>query len=218
MFIMLTPEKIRSIELQKVGFGGYKVNDVDVFLEEVATDFELMTKQKNELIQKLQILAENIEDYRNTEETVKLAILNAQKTGDMILKESNEKSQLILDECNSKAEEIEKVSKEKTEKMLDEAKFKARQLLDDATMKANNIINEAENKAKNIARDIDINYNKQLLTYNYIKDEIKKFKSSTINSYKEHLDLINNINDININIEKYELKEQTVNHDKGENN
>ena len=215
---MLTPEKIRSIEFQKAGFGGYKINDVDVFLEEVATDFELLLKQKSDLIQKLQILADSIEEYRRSEETVKLAILNAQKTGDKILREAQEKADTIMSECKLNAQELDKTSREQAEKIFEDAKQKSRQILDEATMKANNIIFEAENKAKNIAKDIEKNFNKQLLTYNYIKDEIKRFKENTINSYKEHLNLLDNIKEINQNLENYEITKETAQQDEGENN
>ena len=45
---MKTPEQIRDMEFQKSPMGGYKQSDVELFLEEVASQIEILMKQKAE--------------------------------------------------------------------------------------------------------------------------------------------------------------------------
>ena len=51
---MKTPEQIRDMEFQKSPMGGYKQSDVELFLEEVASQIEILMKQKNDAERKLQ--------------------------------------------------------------------------------------------------------------------------------------------------------------------
>ena len=46
---MKTPEQIRDMEFQSSPMGGYKKNDVDLFLEEIAAEVESLMKQKLEV-------------------------------------------------------------------------------------------------------------------------------------------------------------------------
>ena len=89
---MYTAETIREVEFQKMGFSGVKASDVDAFVEDVANDFEALTKQNEELVQKLQVLAESVEEYRKSEDTVKTAILNAHKAADTIISDAETKA------------------------------------------------------------------------------------------------------------------------------
>ncbi|MBQ2676630.1 MAG: DivIVA domain-containing protein [Clostridia bacterium] len=203
---MLTAEQIRNTEFQKVGFNGYKSSDVDFFLEEVAESLEMATRQNEDLIQKIQILAENIEEYRAAEDSVKSAILNAQKTGDAILREANDKAQAIADEMLADAKQKVQQAEIASQKMIDEATVKSRDMLDEATIKSKEIVVEAEAKAAALVADTEKKLGQQLITYNYIKDEIKNFKETVLDSYKKHIDLIMNTQVVNKNIEGMDAK------------
>ena len=151
-------------------------------------------------------MAENIEEYRAAEDSVKSAILNAQKTGDYILTEANDKAQAIADEMLADAKQKVQQAEIASQKMIDEATVKSRDMLDEATIKSKEIVAEAEAKAAALVADTEKKLGQQLITYNYIKDEIKNFKETVLDSYKKHIDLIMNTQVVNKNIEGMDAK------------
>ncbi|MGN0114138.1 MAG: DivIVA domain-containing protein [Acutalibacteraceae bacterium] len=190
---MYTADSIREVEFQKSGISGVKATEVYNFVDDVANDFEKLTRQNEELMKKLQVLADCIEEYRKSEDTVKTAILTAQKTADSVVSEAEQKAAALLEEKTKLAENLEKSANEAAEKLMNDTQAKSREILDDATMRANRILAEAEEAAKMKRSEIDKMVNQQLLTYNYIKDEVKNFKESIISAYKEHLDKLTNV-------------------------
>lgn len=205
---MYTAQSIRDIEFQKSGFNGVKTSDVEVFVEEVANDFETLERKNQELLSKLQVLAETIEEYRKSEDSVKTAILAAQKTADAMLKDAEAKATELLEEKTRQAEQLEKATVEASEKLMAEATEKSRKMLDEATMKSNQIMAESENMLAKKKAEIDRLVNQQMLTYNYVKDEVKKFKENIINNYKLHLDNLQSVPMTSKNLEVYAKNQQ----------
>jgi cell division initiation protein len=93
---MLTPKEISDKVFVKAVFGGYDMTGVDEFLEIVATDYEALYKENAILKGKLKVLVEKVEEYRSTEDAMRMALLTAQRMGDEIKHEANkEKSEVI---------------------------------------------------------------------------------------------------------------------------
>ena len=94
---MLSYNDIISYKFEKAGFGGgYKPEDVDKFTMRLATDFQKLEAEKAELEQKLMALAQKVEEYREDEESLRAALLGAQKLGDSIIRESEQKAEQTL--------------------------------------------------------------------------------------------------------------------------
>ena len=102
---MLTPEEIRNIAFTK-GMGGYKTNEVDLFIDQCADTVETLLSEKAELNKKLEILADKLVEYRNDEDSIRTALLSAQRLGDTVVREANHKAGLIMDDANIKAQKI----------------------------------------------------------------------------------------------------------------
>ncbi len=102
---MYTASDIRNVEFTK-NMGGYKVGEVEAFVEACADTVEALTTEKEELTKKLGILADKLVEYRRDEDSIRSALLSAQRTGDAIVREANEKSANMLEEANREAEEI----------------------------------------------------------------------------------------------------------------
>ena len=100
---MLHPSDIANKTFDK-GMGGYKQDAVDSFLEMVAQEYSNLLTQKEEAESKLEVLAEKIQEYRNDEDSLRAALIGAQKLGDSVIRESNEKADRILREAGKKAE------------------------------------------------------------------------------------------------------------------
>lgn len=93
---MLTPQEISGKELVKAVFGGYDMAVVDDFLETVITDYTALYKENAILKSKIKVLVEKVEEYRSTEDAMRMALLNAQRTGNDMLKSAQEKSDEML--------------------------------------------------------------------------------------------------------------------------
>lgn len=101
---MYTPEEIRNIEFTKAR--GYKASEVDPFIDKCADTVEALIKEKEELTKKLEVLADKLVEYRNEEDSIRSALLSAQRLGDTVVREANHKASLILEDANIKAEKI----------------------------------------------------------------------------------------------------------------
>ncbi len=104
---MLTIDEIKNISFRKgTLMDGYKVEDVNAFLEEVIASFEQLKKEKTNLVHKIDVLATRVEQYRSDEETVRNALLASQKVADACIKEAKEKAAKIVREAETKAQTL----------------------------------------------------------------------------------------------------------------
>lgn len=101
---MLTPQDIENKQFVKAVFGGYDTSTVDDFLEEVMDDYAALYKENAILKGKIKVLVEKVEEYRSTEDAMRMALLTAQKMGDDLVKEAKEKSQAAIAEADAAAQ------------------------------------------------------------------------------------------------------------------
>jgi len=85
---MLTPQDITEKGFNKVLVNGYDMGEVDDFLETVTEDYSALYKENAILKGKLKVLVEKVEEYRTTEDAMRMALLTAQRMGDEITSEA----------------------------------------------------------------------------------------------------------------------------------
>jgi cell division initiation protein len=102
---MLTPQEISDKEFVKAVFGGYEMTGVDGFLETLAADYSALYKENAILKSKMKVLVEKVEEYRSTEDSMRMALLTAQKMGDDIVADANRKSADIIHRAESESED-----------------------------------------------------------------------------------------------------------------
>ena len=100
---MFTPQQIDQISFNTSTFGGYKIDEVDSFLEPLTEDYVTLYKENALLKSKMKVLVSKLEEYRNNEASMKDAIVNAQKTCDKMVKEAEEKCRQMINEANQTA-------------------------------------------------------------------------------------------------------------------
>lgn len=104
---MLSYSDITDYKFEKAGFGGgYRPEDVDKFMLRIAADFRQIETEKAELEQKLMTLAGKVEEYREDEESLRAALLGAQKLGDSIIRESKQKGEMIVAAARGEAQRV----------------------------------------------------------------------------------------------------------------
>ncbi len=105
---MFTPQQIDQISFGKATFGGYNMEDVDSFLEPLTEDYVTLYKENALLKSKMRVLVGKLEEYRKNEASMKDAIVNAQKTCDMMVREAEAKCTQMLNDANLAAAESAK--------------------------------------------------------------------------------------------------------------
>lgn len=100
---MLTIEDIKQVSFRKAGFGGYKPEDVDSFIDQVLITMEQLKKEKSDLVKKMDILATRVEEYRADEDAVRNALLASQRVADSTIKSAKAKAAQILEEADAEA-------------------------------------------------------------------------------------------------------------------
>ena len=105
---MFTPQQIDQISFNRVAFGGYDMQAVDEFLEPLTEDYVTLYKENALLKSKMKVLVSKLEEYRKNEASMKDAIVNAQKTCDMMVKEAEAKCTQMLTDANAAAIENSK--------------------------------------------------------------------------------------------------------------
>ena len=102
---MFTPQQIDQISFGRAAFGGYDMQAVDEFLEPLTEDYVTLYKENALLKSKMKVLVSKLEEYRKNEASMKDAIVNAQKTCDMMVKEAEAKCTQMLIDANAAAAE-----------------------------------------------------------------------------------------------------------------
>ena len=185
---MLTVKEINEVSFGKAGFSGYKPEDVDNFIDEVAASFEELQAERDNALQqlhdltqqnaalsakvseltarngesqkKLSILAQKIESYRQDEEGIKEAIISAQRMGKEAVQQAKDKAAIMLQDAQDSAQKI-----------LDEAK-------EEASKTAGEYASQAESKKAELEE---------------IKRQVSAFRVSLLEMYKKHLECIDHI-------------------------
>jgi len=102
---MLTPQDINEKGFDKAVFNGYDMGDVDDFLEIVSTDYNALYKENAILKGKLKVLVEKVEEYRTTEDAMRMALLNAQRMSDEITSNASKARDEMLQSADKEVKE-----------------------------------------------------------------------------------------------------------------
>ena len=98
---MLTPQDVQDKVFPRALVGGYDMTAVDDFLETMTEDYSSLFKENAILKSKLKVLVEKVEEYRSTEDSMRMALLTAQKMGDDLQEEANKKKDAMLADADS---------------------------------------------------------------------------------------------------------------------
>ena len=87
---MLTPQEVSGRAFSKAAFGGYNMAMVDEFLDELTDDYTSLYKENAALKAKLKVLVDKVEEYRATEDSMRAALLTAQRMANTMVEEAEE--------------------------------------------------------------------------------------------------------------------------------
>ncbi len=102
---MVTAQEIQEKAFERAG-KGYNMDQVDEFLDELAADFTALTKENAALKGKLKVLVQKVDEYRQTEDSMRLALLSAQKLSSQIEAEARTKADSVVADAQQFADRI----------------------------------------------------------------------------------------------------------------
>lgn len=118
---MISAQNIRDVRFTKT-MGGYKAAEVDSFLDQCADTIEALCQENEENTRKMQVLAETIVDYRNQEDSIRTALMSAQRMSETVVKEAEEKASQMIEEAEEKAKSIVIEAEEKANTIDEQSK------------------------------------------------------------------------------------------------
>lgn len=101
----MTPADIRNKRFDKT-MSGYKIEEVHQFLAQVADYVSELEQDSAELQEKMEVLAEKLEQYREDEDSLRAALIGAQKLGQSVVREAQQKAEGIMAQAVQKAEAL----------------------------------------------------------------------------------------------------------------
>lgn len=102
---MLTAKDIREIKFSR-SMGGYKTAEVDDFLDRCADAFDELIRINNENERKMQVLAETVMDYRNQEDSIRSALISAQRMSESVISEARKQADDIREAARAEADSM----------------------------------------------------------------------------------------------------------------
>ncbi len=132
---MITPVDLENKEFKK-GFRGYDIDEVETFLTELSKDYARIYRENAGLKDKNAILTDAIENYKEMEETMRSAIISAQRTSEEILKNAHEQADIIVKEAKIRAKEtMDELDRDIQELKRESAEIEGRNMLLRAKLK-----------------------------------------------------------------------------------
>lgn len=193
---MLKPEELRNEEFEVSVLGGYKREAVDIFFKTVADDYEKLYNENTELVQKLKVCINKIEEYRKDEEFLKSAIINAEKLNENALRD-----------IENREKQAEKDAKETAESILAKAKDEAENIVKRARLDSEESIRSYEINAQRKISEIKSNVETEEKKLELMKKEVSDFKDSLFKLYKQHLSNISKLPSLSKEVNVSDLKD-----------
>lgn len=131
----MTPQDIRERTFEKAVFGGYDMAGVDDFMEDAAQALESAQRENSTLKAKLKVLVDKIEEYRASEDAMRMTLLSAQKLSNQIESEARERAEKIVADAQAQYDEILgslKSDREREQQRLDAARGALERFYSDA--------------------------------------------------------------------------------------
>ena len=114
---MFTPQEVSEKTFPKSSSfsAGYDLAAVDEFLDALTEDYTSLYKENAALKTKLKILAEKVEEYRATEDTMRSMLLAAQKMAASMTEEAKTKSEQLLSDAQQESRRLLEEAKNSAE-------------------------------------------------------------------------------------------------------
>lgn len=198
---MISAEDIKKKEFSKAGMSGYKKIEVDVFLDEIANTLNYLAATQAANEKKISDYELKLNEYKNDEQAIKEALINAQRLSDQLRAEAQQKADDILFKANQQAEEILtnanndaefllNDSKEKANIMLTEAQSLSKELSDKTERMTRQSIDSTERKVEAMKKAAEDAVKQQQSLFDALRIQVSVFKRDILKRLSEQTEFV----------------------------
>ncbi|MDR1927055.1 MAG: DivIVA domain-containing protein [Oscillospiraceae bacterium] len=205
---MLTAEQIKKKAFRSAGKGLYRSDDVDAFLEEAAEAFRQgeesaaeLQKSNEELYQRVEALANALNQLRAERELIQKTMILAQRAADELtgraqeeseaqLRDAQAESERLRRESRAEATELLSAAKAEVEKILLEAQTHAETVQARARVKADIMLEEASGKAQQELQRVLAETQAAQRECDRLRGANSRFRGGLLEAYARHVALI----------------------------
>ena len=205
---MLTPEQVKKHHFRSAGKGLYRSDEVDEYMEEVAGAFEKaaggtaeLKKNNDELYQRVEALANALNQMRAERELIQKTMILAQKAADELTASAREESTRLLQEARDDAErqrmaareqagELTAQTQREVDKLLLEAQAHAENILANSRAKAESLFEAARSKAQQELIRISAETQREQQAFARLKQEGARFRNSLLDAVAQQMEFI----------------------------
>lgn len=125
---MLSPVDIQNKEFRKSKIGGYHIEEVNDFLDEVLKSYQEIINENYALKDKINALNESVQYYRTMESTIQNVLVLADKTAQDTKSAAYEKAEEIKKEAEQRAEKMTSLAEERVARIVEQGRQEAFEL------------------------------------------------------------------------------------------
>jgi cell division initiation protein len=118
----LTPVEIRHIKFGRTPVLGYKREDVDRLLEDVAQSFEDVWRDRADLADKVEHLEKELVRFRELEALLRTTLVSAERASQELKEQARREAELVLTEAHTEARTITTRARAEREHLANEAR------------------------------------------------------------------------------------------------
>lgn len=194
---MLKPSNIKGKTFDTVK-NGYDPDAVNSFLNEVADYVSELNQINEDNDAKIMKLVEKINEYREDEEAIKVAMISAQKESNRIISDAQIQASEMIDSAKTEQVRIAEQNAEECERIIREHKDRCAELIRENTV-------DSQKKIVAIRKA----YQDQKDAFDQLQAEVTLFKANLTELYNKQLHLIMEIPQISESeLQAYEEKVQ----------
>lgn len=125
---MLSPVDIQNKEFKRNKIGGYHIEEVNDFLDEVLKSYQEIINENYALKDKINALNESVQYYRTMESTIQNVLVLADKTAQDTKSAAYEKAEEIKKEAEQRAEKMTSLAEERVSRIVEQGRQEAFEL------------------------------------------------------------------------------------------
>src|SRR5881628_331685 len=117
-----TPVELRHVRLGRSLFGGYKKDELERLLEDVADSFEEVWRERGELTDKLEDLERMLTDVKQRESLLASTLVSAERAAVEAKEAAKREAELIIAEAHQEARSVTRTAQTERERLFAEAR------------------------------------------------------------------------------------------------
>jgi cell division initiation protein len=126
----LTPVEIRHLSPPRTVFRGYKAAPTDRLLEEIATSFEDVWRERADLADKVEQLESDLVRFRELESLLRTTLVSAEQASAQMRDQARREAELILGDAHAEARAVQRRAIAENERLGKESRRLRAQLTD----------------------------------------------------------------------------------------